>query len=75
MKSVSTTAAALGFAFGAAWAAWGFGWAALCLLCAVLFAATAALARGELDLEDLRERADVARSGFSSTTGARGARR
>lgn len=48
MKSVSSTAAILGFAFGAAWATWGLGWAALCLLTAALFAGTAAIARGEL---------------------------
>jgi hypothetical protein len=63
--------AAFGFAFGAAWAAFGLGRAALCLLCAALFVAAAALARGELDLEDLRERVDAARA----PTGARGARR
>jgi hypothetical protein len=63
--------AAFGFAFGAAWAAWGLGWAALCLLCAALFVAVAAVVRGELDLEDLRDRLDAARA----PTGARGARR
>lgn len=71
MKSVSSIAAILGFAFGAAWATWGLGWALLCLLLAVLFAATAAIARGELDLEELRERADAARTGFSSPAGRR----
>lgn len=68
-------AAVLGFAFVAAWAAFGLGWAALCLLGAAVFALGAALVRGELDLEDLRERADAARSGFSAPTGTRGARR
>lgn len=70
MKSLSFTAA-LGFAFGAAWATWGFGWAVLCLLCAGLFAAVAAVSRGELDIEELRERADAARVGFSTPTGRR----
>ena len=68
-------AAVLGFAFIAAWAAFGLGWAVLCLLGAALFALVAALVRGELDLEELRERADAARSGFSAPRGARGARR
>ena len=75
MKSVPSTAALLGFAFGAAWAAWGFGWAALCVLCAAVFAGAALVLRGELDLEDLRERADAARTGFSAPTAGRGVRR
>ena len=48
-------AAALGFAFVAAWVAFGFGDAILCLIGAALFAAIAATWRGELDLEDLRD--------------------
>jgi hypothetical protein len=49
-------AALLGFAFVAVWIADNFGSAVLCLLGAGVFAALAALYRGELDLNDLQER-------------------
>ena len=49
-------AAALGFAFVAAWIAFGFGDAILCLLGAAIFAAAAAYWQGELDLSELQDR-------------------
>ena len=49
-------AAAFGFAFVAAWVAFGFGDAILCLLGAAVFGAAAAFWRGELDLADLQDR-------------------
>jgi hypothetical protein len=67
MPTVSI-AAVLGFAFVVVWATCGLGWALLALLLAGLFALAAAFARGELDLEDLRERAEAARSGFAAPT-------
>jgi len=51
-----TTAAAFGFAFVAAWIAWGFGSAILCLIGAVVFLAAAAFWQGELDLAELQDR-------------------
>jgi len=49
--------ALLGFAFVAAWIAFDdFGSAILCLLGAAVFYASAAVARGELDLGDLQRR-------------------
>ncbi|HEX5192189.1 MAG TPA: hypothetical protein VFW09_05240 [Solirubrobacteraceae bacterium] len=48
--------AALGFAFVAAWIAFGFGDAILCLVGAAVFAAAAAYWRGELNLADLQDR-------------------
>ena len=60
-------ATALGFAFVAAWAAFGFGDAILCLIGAAVFAAAAAFWQGELDLAELQERVSqrspVSRSG------------
>jgi hypothetical protein len=49
-------AALLGFAFVAAWIAFGFGDAILCLLGAGVFAAIAAVAQGELDLGEMQSR-------------------
>ena len=49
-------AAALGFAFVAAWIAFGFGDAVLCLIGAAVFAAAVAVRAGELDLTELQER-------------------
>ena len=49
-------AALLGFAFVAAWIAFGFGDAILCLVGAAVFAAAAAVAQGELDLSDVQSR-------------------
>lgn len=48
--------ALLGFAFVAAWIAFGFGEALLCLLGAGVFAAAGAVVEGELDLGDLQQR-------------------
>ncbi len=50
-----TYAAALGFAFVAAWIALGFGDAVLCLLGAAVFAAALAFWQGELDLAELQD--------------------
>jgi hypothetical protein len=49
-------AAFLGFAFVAAWVAFGFGDAILCLIGAAAFAAIAAFWRGELDLGEIQDR-------------------
>jgi hypothetical protein len=49
-------AAVLGFAFVAAWVAFGFGYAVLCLIGAALFYTAALVVRGELDLGDLQSR-------------------
>ena len=49
-------AALLGFAFVAAWVAFGFGDAVLCLLGAGLFYGAAALAQGEIDLVRVQDR-------------------
>jgi hypothetical protein len=51
-----TTAAAFGFAFVAAWIAWGFGDAILCLIGAAIFLAAAAFWQGELDLTEVQDR-------------------
>ncbi len=48
-------AALLGFASVAAWIAFGFGNALLCLLGAALFYAAAALAQGEIDLAKVQD--------------------
>ena len=53
----------LGFLFVAAWIAFGFGDAILCLLGAVVFYAATAFFRGELDLTDLQQRAGPRRAG------------
>jgi hypothetical protein len=49
-------AALLGFAFVAAWIAFGFGNAILCLLGAAVFYAVGAVVQGELDLGDVQTR-------------------
>lgn len=49
-------AALLGFAFVAAWIAFGFGDAVLCLVGAALFAGAVAVADGQLDLGELQGR-------------------
>ena len=49
-------AAALGFAFVAAWITFNFGYALLCLLGAAIFWAVASLLDGNLDLGDLQAR-------------------
>jgi len=48
--------AALGFAWAAAWIAFGFGNAILCLLGAAAFYALAAVLEGEIDLGELQQR-------------------
>ncbi len=58
-------AALLGFLFVAAWAALGFGDAILCLIGAAIFYLAAAAYRGELDLEELGQRASRSRSSRS----------
>ena len=54
-------AALLGFAFVAAWVAFGFGNALLCLLGAAVCYAAAAVAQGEIDLAHLQDRIQGAR--------------
>lgn len=49
-------AAGLGFAFAAAWIAFNFGYALLCLLGAAIFWAAASVLDGNLDLGDLQAR-------------------
>lgn len=48
--------ALLGFAFVAAWTAFSFGSALLCLLAAGLFYLATSVARGEIDLGDAQDR-------------------
>lgn len=50
-------AALLGFLFVAAWAALSFGDAILCLIGAGVFYAVAAVRSGELDINELQQRA------------------
>lgn len=64
MKNDERFAALLGFAFVAAWAGLGFGEAVLCLVGAGVFYAVARFMAGELEVEDVRERVEGARSGF-----------
>ena len=47
----------IGFLFVAAWAALGFGDAILCLIGAAVFYGVTAFYRGELNLDDLQQRA------------------
>jgi hypothetical protein len=49
-------AAGLGFAFVAAWIAFGLGDAVLCLIGAAIFYAVASFLEGDLDLADLQGR-------------------
>ena len=58
-------AALMGFAFVAALFGLGVGAALLCLVGAALAYGAAAVAAGELDADELRDRMDGARSGFS----------
>ncbi len=53
----------IGFLFVAAWIAFGFGDAILCLLGAGVFFAATAFFRGELDLADLQQRTTGRRAG------------
>jgi hypothetical protein len=52
----------LGFLFVAAWIAFGFGDAILCLVGAAAFYTTVAFFRGELDLADMQQRAAARRT-------------
>lgn len=61
-----TLPALLGFAFVAVAFAEDLGVAILCLLGAAIFQLVTALVRGDLSLEDLQDRAESARSGFSN---------
>jgi len=56
-------AALVGFLFIAAWIAFGFGDAILCLVGAAVFYAATALYLGELDLAELQQRARQPRNG------------
>lgn len=55
-------AAALGFAFAAAWTGLGFGEAVLCLLGACVFYFVASFLEGEVDLGELQGRLGVGHS-------------
>lgn len=57
MNTTKYVSAAFGFAFVAAWIAFGFGHAILCLLGAALAYAVVAVLQGEVDLGDLQQRA------------------
>lgn len=54
-------AAILGFAFVAAWIAFGFGYAVLCLVGAAAFFAAALVLEGGLDLGELQGRLRASR--------------
>jgi hypothetical protein len=53
----------IGFLFVAAWIAFGFGDAILCLVGAAGFYAAAGFFRGELDLAELQQRVSARRAG------------
>jgi hypothetical protein len=53
----------IGFLFVAAWIAFGFGDAILCLVGAAGFYLAAAFFRGELDLAELQQRVSARRAG------------
>lgn len=69
MTSTDQFAALLGFLFVAAWIAFGFGYAVLCLLGAAVFYAAFAFYRGELDLGELQDR--LGQRGRGGGTGTR----
>jgi len=55
--NLTSLSALLGFFFVFTWIAFSFGDAVLCLLGALLFAAVAAVLRGDVDLADVQARA------------------
>ncbi len=67
-------AAALGFAFVAAWIGFGFGYAILCLVGAAAFYYAAAYLGGELDLGELGERLTPSQGAPSRPPARSGAR-
>lgn len=67
-------AAALGFAFVAAWIGFGFGYAILCLVGAAAFYHAAAYLDGELDLGELGDRLHPGQSAPSRPPARSGAR-
>lgn len=67
-SSTSSLPALLGFAFVATAFALDLGTAVLCLVGALLFHVVARLWRGDLRLEELRDRAEAARSGFADSS-------
>ena len=56
MMTSTQFAAILGFAFVAAWIAFGFGSAVLCLVGAAAFYVAVLFVRGDVDLADLQSR-------------------
>jgi hypothetical protein len=68
MTTRKNLAASLGFAFVAAWIAFSFGEAILCLLGAALFYAIASFLEGELDLADLQGRLSASRTATPAAT-------
>ena len=57
MHTTKYVAAAFGFAFVAAWTAFGFGHGILCLLGAAFAYGAVAVMQGEVDLGELQQRA------------------
>lgn len=70
MTPTKQFAALLGFLFAAAWIAFGFGDAVLCLLGAGLFYAAASFYQGDLDMADVQAR--LGSSGPGQTGGPAG---
>jgi len=68
-------AALLGFAFVAAWIAFNFGYALLCLLGAGVFYALAAVFEGDIDLGELQARVTQNVGGADRVPAAGGMRR
>lgn len=64
-------AAGLGFAFVAAWIAFGFGNAILCLIGAAISAVAAAYCHGELDVAEMQDRFGQAASHVRPRAGRR----
>ncbi len=58
--------ALIGFLFVAAWIAFNFGYAILCLLGAGLFYGVGAILEGEIDLGDVQSRVQGRQGGYSS---------
>lgn len=72
MMTRKQSAAALGFAFAAAWIGFNFGYAVLCLVGAGVFYFAASYLDGELDLGELGERLPQRPSGSRPASASRG---
>lgn len=71
MTPTKQFAALLGFLFVAAWVAFGFGDAVLCLIGAGLFYAAASFYLGDLDLRDVQSRLGSRSQGETSAAAPR----